>query len=67
MYFEGHGFSARHLSREYMYEQFRGYRGGPEYHYRLSTSKNDENCTVDCLKPFGLTSSRLDNINVYVK
>ena len=31
---EGNGFSARHSSREYgYYEQFRGYRSSPEYHY----------------------------------
>ena len=31
---EGNGFSARHSSREYgYYEQFRGFRSGPEHHY----------------------------------
>ena len=31
---EGNGFSARHSRREYgYYEQFRGFRSGPEYHY----------------------------------
>ena len=31
---EGNGFSARHSSREYgYYDQFRGFRSGPEYHY----------------------------------
>ena len=31
---DGDGFSARHSSREYgYYEQFRGFRSGPEWHY----------------------------------
>ena len=31
---DGDGFSARHSSREYgYYEQFRGFRSGPERHY----------------------------------